>query len=142
VGFWPWSATGWDKKAQHHWVSLPLTLLLVLIGWVVFRAENLSIAANVYAGMLGFNGLERTPVLNLAFTREAMLMMIVATFVAAFEPWLQNAFQSDQNVVIRPDGTMVMETSVALPLIILLLCVITVMKLADSAYSPFLYFQF
>ncbi len=135
-------ATGWDKKAQHHWVSLPLTLLLVLIGWVVFRAENLSIAANVYTGMLGFNGLERTPVLNLAFTREAMLMMIVATFVAAFEPWLQNAFQSDQNVVIRPDGTMVMETSVALPLIILLLCVITVMKLADSAYSPFLYFQF
>jgi len=92
--------------------------------------------------MLGFNGLNLTPALQLAFTREAMLMLIVATLVAAFEPWLQNAFQPDQNVVIRPDGTMIMETSVALPLTILLLGVITVMKLADSAYSPFLYFQF
>lgn len=135
-------ATGWDKKAPHYWVSLPLTLLLVLIGWVVFRAENLSVAANVYSGMLGLNGLELTPALALAFSREAMLMLSVAIIVSAFEPWLQSAFQPDENVVIRSDGTMVVQTSVALPLTILLLGVVTVMKLADSAYSPFLYFQF
>jgi len=135
-------ATGWDKVAPRHWISLPLTLLLVLIGWVVFRAENLSVAANVYTGMLGFNGMELTPALELAFSREALLMLSVAILVAAFEPWLQSAFQPEENVVIRPDGTMAVQTSVALPLTILLLGVVTVMKLADSAYSPFLYFQF
>ncbi len=135
-------ATGWDKQAARHWVSLPLTLLLVLLGWVVFRAENLSIAANIYTGMLGFNGLSLTSALSLAFTREALLMLLVAASVAAFEPWLRDLFQPEQDVTFGSDGTMVMQTSIALPLTILLLGVVTVLKLADSAYSPFLYFQF
>lgn len=135
-------ATGWDKKAQNQWLSRPLTLLLVLIGWVVFRAENLSVAANVYTGMLGLNGIDLSLGLQLAFTREALLMLTVATVIAAFEPWIQDAFQQNQNVVVRPDGTVVMQTAMALPLAILLIGVVTVMKLADSAYSPFLYFQF
>ncbi|WP_195821356.1 MBOAT family O-acyltransferase [Roseobacter sp. MH60115] len=35
----------------------PVTMVLVLIGWVVFRAESLSQAMSIYAGMLGLNGL-------------------------------------------------------------------------------------
>jgi len=37
-------------------LAWPLTMVLVLIGWVVFRAESLAQALNIYAGMSGFNG--------------------------------------------------------------------------------------
>ena len=33
-----------------------LTLLAVVFAWVLFRAENLNVATNVYTGMLGLNG--------------------------------------------------------------------------------------
>ncbi len=37
-------------------LSQLLTLLAVVFAWVLFRAENLDIAARVYAGMFGLNG--------------------------------------------------------------------------------------
>ncbi len=36
---------------------LPITLVLVLIGWVMFRAANVESAFTVYGGMLGLNGI-------------------------------------------------------------------------------------
>jgi len=42
--------------AVPYAVGLPVTLLCVVIGWVVFRAETMGQAMAMYRGMLGLNG--------------------------------------------------------------------------------------
>ncbi len=69
---WPfilWGAYHGVMLAVHaqtrarRWKPLPLslaraiTLLAVLVGWVIFRSPSLEIAAQVYEGMVGLNGL-------------------------------------------------------------------------------------
>lgn len=137
-------AFGWGRRASEYWFSLPLTLLLVLIGWVVFRAENLGAALNVYAGMLGLNGWSLTPMVGLAFTREALTAMAIAIVFVVLEPrlTLRDGASGDGILFIRNDGTGVVQPAILVPLVMPLLAMITVMKLADDASSPFLYFQF
>jgi len=45
--------TGWNRRHGLEWVRMPLTFLLVCVGWVFFRAANLSISFYVLAQMFG-----------------------------------------------------------------------------------------
>lgn len=135
-------ATGWDRRAARYWYALPLTLLMVLIGWVAFRTDDMSAAMTVYAGMLGLNGWGISPAMAVSFTREAAATMAVAVMLVGIEPKLRDGLQGEANWAVQPDGSVAAGQSVAGPLAMLLLAMVTVLKLADSAYSPFLYFQF
>jgi hypothetical protein len=46
------------------WAGRAVTLLAVIIGWVVFRAESLEAAGLVLGGMAGLNGVELSPMLE------------------------------------------------------------------------------
>lgn len=54
-----WSGLGdrlawaWRESVAWHGVARCLTLLAVMAGWVLFRAESLSAAGRVYAGLCG-----------------------------------------------------------------------------------------
>ena len=41
----------WERRAGQG-----VTFVAVVLGWVMFRSDNLATAANLYAGMLGFHG--------------------------------------------------------------------------------------
>lgn len=135
-------ASGWDRRAVRHWYALPLTLLMVLVGWVAFRADTMSAAIAVYAGMIGFNGWSISPALAMSFTREAAATMAIAIVLVGIEPRLRDGLHGEETLTPQADGSVVARQSVAAPLAMLLLATVTVLKLADGAYSPFLYFQF
>lgn len=110
------------------------TMLVVVIGWVVFRAESFPVALSVYAGMLGLNGvgvgdrlLWQLSALPVVATAVGMLLVYVEPLVS--------------DVVRVPE-----ERSRALPATVVAaivpLFIASIVKLSAQSFSPFLYFQF
>ncbi len=134
-------ATGWNRIADTKWIALPGTLLVVLLGWVMFRASSVADAFAIYGGMLGQNGLGIRADTLLDVTHEAMLTLAVACFVVAIEPMMGSLRQTN---IAAPtgDGAAVMRQPIVMPLLLSLLATVTILKLAESSQTPFLYFQF
>ena len=69
-------ATGWSKFARRLQISHSLTLILVLLGWVMFRAASVGDAWVIYQGMVGQFGLEMTWPEAQQVTRESIAMTV------------------------------------------------------------------
>ena len=150
-GCWHGGLLALERATNHHRVaatlswSLPVTLLCVLIGWVMFRAEHVTQGLEIYGAMLGANGWSGNPSLWLEVTRESISLLIIAGLVAWAEPKIA-AFQQDVQSGQLPsaEGTMTAAIPVqfAISLSVVTIGALTVLKLAEQNFSPFLYFQF
>jgi alginate O-acetyltransferase complex protein AlgI len=111
-----------------------VTLLLVIIGWVLFRAKTLGDAARMYKALLPVHFGSLTPSVHVALTREtaAALLIGVATFV------LPRDFVLGRLVLDGPWRGRALAARVAAAAV-LPLAAITV---AAGSFSPFLYFRF
>lgn len=128
-------ATGLANR--QHFGDLARTLMLVLIGWIMFRAASVDDALGLYAGMLGWNGLAAEP---LSIPREALVFLAIGIAYAAFEPALNRL---TARYLAPGPGDPLTWLNTALPVLpMLLLASITLLKLAEQSASPFLYFQF
>ncbi|MDB5612617.1 MAG: algI [Devosia sp.] len=130
----------WPKKAATVFWSLPLTLLFVVLGWVMFRAPNVGSAMTMYAGMFGFNGLGLTPDVAWQLPREGMMVLAIAIAIAGFEPRLKKL--AEPSLMIDGQGTASLVSEWVPALAMSALTVLVLMRLADQSFSPFLYFQF
>lgn len=121
-------------------MALGTTLLIVLLGWVMFRAATVTEAWDVYRGMLGLNGIWTAPYVALSITTESLVFLMIGVAVAALEPRLNRAAATR----LQPDpiGRQTVMNALVPTLLINGLGVFTVMKLAEQSFSPFLYFQF
>ena len=139
-------ATGYDRRASGLTWSLPWTLLCVLIGWVMFRAIDVGQGFEIYAAMLGANGWAGDQALWLDVTRESVALMIIAIFVASAEPHLAGFLADAPQASLMQRGSApaaISTTSqLALSSFVLAVGMLTVLKLAEQNFSPFLYFQF
>ena len=110
--------------SQSHMTQKSITFLLVMLGWVLFRAESPAEAGRIYSGLLGLNGMEWVwhPEMVLSF-----IMMPVA---------LALALRS------RNSWEMSHEAKWSWVLVLVVFFVLSVMTLLVNSASPFLYFQF
>jgi alginate O-acetyltransferase complex protein AlgI len=114
-------------------VGVAGTMLVVIAGWVTFRAADLRQAVAVYRGMLGGNGFALSGGLSWQLPTFALVTLVVAWGYTFAEPRLARIAQG------QPGG----ERRVAwahgalIPLFLL-----GVAKVLADSYSPFLYFQF
>lgn len=131
-------ATGRAKATDLF--ALASTLLLVLIGWVMFRAANVTEAIGVYQGMLGFNGFGNPPEIALAITTEGLLFLMLGIAVTALEPWLNRT--AANNLHPAEASTLTVMNALVPSVLMIGLGTFVVMKLAEQSFSPFLYFQF
>jgi alginate O-acetyltransferase complex protein AlgI len=119
------------KKGLWTWAPVPLqrlfTFLLVIIGWVFFRADTMAQAGAVFRGMLGLNGVE-TYVLDLIQGNPLPYILLVLTMVLAF------ASPNSWEIRWRASPWLFMALG--------LLFVVAVLTIFVNAASPFLYFQF
>lgn len=115
------------KHRETVWpraIAWPLTLLLVILGWVIFRAETLSSALNIYAGLFGANGVAMRPeLMTLSAPSEIMFLLIGA--LVAVAPRLR---------LPRLGSMPLLQSS-----LLSALCFVVMQARTDS---PFLYFQF
>jgi alginate O-acetyltransferase complex protein AlgI len=143
-GFWHglWlaieRATGMARSTSA--AGLVRTLAIVLVGWVMFRAFTVDEAVGMYSGMLGLNGVALSAGEIGLITREGAAALILCLGVAALEPWL-NRLSSDR-WTLQPGGTAVLENTLLPTLAVTGIAALTILKLAEQSFSPFLYFQF
>jgi alginate O-acetyltransferase complex protein AlgI len=111
------------RKVLPTAIAWPVTMVLVLIGWVIFRAASISYAIAVYAGMLGLNGLEIRPEFLVQIQTTELLFLALGLAV----------------VVPKPDFALPQFAPVVSHAFLLAVS-ITLMQARSG--SPFLYFQF
>ncbi|ESQ90019.1 poly(beta-D-mannuronate) O-acetylase [Asticcacaulis sp. AC460] len=109
------------------WVA---TILIVLAGWVLFRAANLGEALTVYAGMLGFHGLAPADGWSVSLTQVTFLAIALTVVgLGVRQAWTGRGY-------VPARGS-------RLELFVLpLLLILSLTRLSASSFSPFLYFQF
>lgn len=107
------------------------TMLLVLVGWVMFKALTVSSAMTMYAGMLGVNGGGVSDALAWQISGLALATLGLSAVVIYLPPIL----------LARRGGVAAAPTTLGRVAVIGLF-ILAVMKLMAQSYSPFLYFQF
>ncbi|KMW56566.1 putative poly(beta-D-mannuronate) O-acetylase [Candidatus Rhodobacter oscarellae] len=115
------------KTRASVWPSLvawPLTMVLVILGWVVFRAESLGQAIEVYLGMFGAHGIpmRAEQLLLLAPTEALFLALGITISIAPRWRWPDPAWLPALRTAALSG-----------------LCLLVMQARTDS---PFLYFQF
>lgn len=115
------------------------TLLAVILGWVMFRAETVSQAFSFYTGMLGKNGWAMSEALSWQVTYQSLTFLIIGWLIIFLQPKLMEYRQPiDGEVAMKTEGYK--KPLVAVGTVILFILAVT--RLAANSYSPFLYFQF
>ena len=115
-----WMQHGRPLPAPLGWT---LTMLFVVVGWVLFRAENFHVAARMFSAMAGQGTGVRTDF-------DSWPMLALAAAVALFGP--TNLELSRGNGLYR--------VWLAVPLALVLL--VTVLRVGQGRSIEFIYFQF
>lgn len=122
--------SGWSSKDNLKLFRLTTTMLIVIIGWVAFRANDVGQAFYYYTIMFDFSALEGANSQTNPSYRAICFLVIGLSYVL-FE-----------NVVTRFSQRSIALPSLIKPTLVFSLFALSVSKLVASAYSPFLYFQF
>jgi alginate O-acetyltransferase complex protein AlgI len=112
------------KSRLPHWLRVARTMLLVIIGWVMFRAADFHNMGQMFAGMLGLHGIGFSPAVEWQVTPDRLLVLAIGIALVYALPWLK-----------RQQGTV---ARYALPALFLW----AVATLSSQSFTPFLYFQF
>lgn len=135
------AAERWTRLARSTgtW-ALGRTLLIVLLGWVAFRAATLGDAVDMYAGMIGLNGFDIAQDIRFSITREMSAALVLSILVAVLEPKLNKL--SFTHFQPQSGGTMTVVNTLVPTLVVTAIAMLAILRLAEQSVSPFLYFQF
>ena len=112
------------------------TLFLVLISWVLFRANSLEHALDYMKYMFGMGDMSITSDLTHLYLSENILVLVIGMFAALpFSKWVKRWYQMENETV--------QTVSKVLGMIALALLFFTsVSYLVKGTYNPFIYFNF
>ena len=116
------------KPLLPAWLGVIKTMLLVMIGWVLFRAADLGGALRMFKGMVGANGIGLSPGIAWQVTPDRMLVLVLAIALVYALPWLKLRMRSGVGSAAR---------YLLIPAFLW-----AVATLSSQSFTPFLYFQF
>ena len=121
-----------------------LTLLLIIIGWVLFRTETIGDAGHYLSAMFGFSPEPgaKTSVAMLIDSKAMLEISIALLLCLPVYPAILNLKkQIDQRFIRFQPG---IELGFQFILLVLIVCIVyfTLISLAAGAYNPFIYFRF
>ena len=106
------------------WLRVIKTMLLVMVGWVLFRATDISGAIRMFKGMSGFNGIAFSAPVEWQITPDRIGILILGIGLVYAMPWLRRTQGSYARYLLVP------------------LFLWAVATLSSQSFTPFLYFQF
>ncbi|MBR2674875.1 MAG: MBOAT family protein [Mogibacterium sp.] len=123
-----------DKEGRHHLIKHIYTMLFVIFGWVLFRAESISAAAEYMKAMAGMG----CPLINdgfLEYFRQSAVYLIMA--IIGSTPLVSRILKKrDANT----GAGKVLTVVTALYLIGIF--IVSVSFIVKDTYNPFIYFNF
>jgi alginate O-acetyltransferase complex protein AlgI len=111
-----------------------LTLFLVALGWVLFRAHSPAHAIAYYGAMVDVGAGPLSPAVAATLTNQALATLLLAPFVAL----LPRDFVAGRYLA-RGDGWLCAGARLG---VVAVLLPWSVLQVARGSFSPFLYFQF
>lgn len=123
--------TGFYKKDKFKILKHIYTLFFVVLGWVLFRADNVSEAFSYMGAMFGSTGLavDNTAIYLL---RENIIFFVFAILISTpiikivYNKWIKN------NIIL----------SACAYAVLLMLLLVSVTYIVKGTYNPFIYFNF
>ena len=112
------------KPLLPAWLGVARTMVLVMFGWVLFRAADVSGAARMFGGLFGLNGAALSPTMQWQLTPERGGVLALAVVIIYALPWLRARQGTPLRYALVP------------------LFLLAVATLASQSFTPFLYFQF
>jgi len=128
VGVKPNDAT---RFRPHRWA---LTFLLVVLGWVMFRAKSVSDALQLYQAMFSFRGAGLSDVYAGSITSLQIATLLLAVVVTAITGAV--------SLRPAPRPPQLAHGHLTLQWLVWPIFLLAILKLSAQSYSPFLYFQF
>ncbi len=113
--------------------SIALTFFLLMIGWLIFRAQNLDEAWFLIRRLFQFQGGENMVWLNPKFW-TMLVIAIVFSFWGGFkkiEAWIEKLYFTPGNGLI-----------ITFSVIAIILFILSEATISSSGFSPFIYFRF
>lgn len=132
-----------ERIFRNHKIVLPIpkifkwcyTMLVVLVGWVFFRAADLTAAVQYLACMVNFTSDNAFSIQVLFYAKEYLFSFFVA--IVCSTPILCTV-----NRICNENRVLGIIKSVSEPIVAFLLILISVGLLSISNYNPFIYFNF
>ena len=112
------------KPLLPAWMQVVKTMLLVMIGWVLFRAADFAGAVRMFSGMLGLNGVDFSAAMQWQVTPERLGVLMCGVGLVYAMPWLKRKGAPYVRYLLPP------------------LFLWAVATLSSQSFTPFLYFQF
>jgi alginate O-acetyltransferase complex protein AlgI len=112
------------KPLLSGWLAVTKTMVLVIIGWVMFRAVDISAAGRMFYGMLGFNGMAFSAPVGWQVTPDRLGMLAAGSALVYAMPWLKQHRDGPVRFLLIPLFLWALAT------------------LSAQSFTPFLYFQF
>lgn len=114
------------------------TLLLVMLGWVLFRNADFGVAAHYYCTLFGFSSGSPLYSLKSYLTNELIATLVIAVLAMGPTASLVRKFVIDSKMLTnRPWAQHGVES-----LAIMIVLVLSLFGVASSTYTPFIYFRF
>ena len=126
-----------EKRLQKSRVFSHIYLLLIVIlGWVLFRADSIGYAANYIKSMFGLNSSVLLGNLGLLYWQENRLLLGIGILLCLPLSKLFSRFN------IASDSSLYRVKQVATLIVGILLFITVLAYLIKSSYNPFIYFNF
>jgi len=133
--------TGWNKTEGGFFNNLLhriYLLLVVLLAWVFFRAEDLSYAVRYVGNMFGL--IEAKPVYNVGFFFSNWVLVIAAIAILTSTDIGKRLY--NKYLSTTACGAVQLSWRVFRDLFCLAILLLSMTLLASSTYNPFIYFRF
>lgn len=121
-------------SVTHEPARRALTFFLVLMGWVLFRADSLAHAANFFRAMFVFDFQGVAPDVAVALTTKNAIVLTLSALVLV----LPRSF-SGSSLVTTGTGPV---SAFARAILLLIVPFYIAILVTSGSFSPFLYFQF
>ena len=130
---------GLGKILQRTWspIRYAYTLMVVLVGWVFFRADDLTSALEYLSAMFGLHDASRSiHTLGMYVTNEVLLVFVIGILLSA------PIYGFVSQKIERHAGESLVWHAVPRTALVGLLLFVSVIKLSAGTYNPFIYFRF
>jgi len=114
--------------------SILITFIITLVGWVLFRAEDLGYAIDFIGRMFSFAG---GPAVYIS--QRVWVILIIGAFFGFWGTFGNNEKWQEKLLILKNQKT---STLVLMTAASLLLFIISVASISSSGFNPFIYFRF
>lgn len=129
--------TDFETNKMPEWIKHVYLLLITVIGWVLFRAEDIGLALDYIKHMFGLSGGGVLSSQAVMFVREYWIYWLFGIlFCTPF------AKQIEKHIVDTKSRIPAVLGTVVYPIGLLLLFIISFSCLVRGSYNPFIYFNF